>query len=224
MLRIQPSFPLKRLTDRVNFLSLLHYFGLLSIRGVVDGAPRMAIPNQTVKQLMYGYLRDGYEDVEVFTVDLYRFEELMMGMANRGEWRPVFAFLGEAIARQTGIRDYIAGEKVVQGFLAAYLSVTDYYVFRSEAELGKGHADISLEPLLARYPHLRIGYLIELKYLKRSESADEAGVAAAVSDATEQLRRYLADERLARQFSGVRFTGLAVVFHGWELAHCEAVA
>ena len=35
---------------------------------------------------------------------------------------------------------------------------------------------------------------------------------------------YLADEWLARQFSGVRFTGLAVVFHGWELAHCEAVA
>ena len=222
--RIQPSFPLKQLTDRQNFLSLLHYFGLLSIRAVVDGMPRLAIPNQTVKQLMYGYLRDGYRDVEVFRVDLYRFEQLMLRMANQGEWRPAFEFLGEAIAAQTGIRDYIAGEKVVQGFLAAYLSVTDFYVFRSEAELGKGHADIALEPLLARFPHLRIGYLIELKYLPRSESADEAGVAAAVGDATAQLRRYLADERLARQFPGVRFVGLAVVFHGWELAHCDAVA
>ena len=222
--RIQPSFPLQQLTDRQNFLSLLHYFGLLSIRAVVDGMPRLAIPNQTVKQLMYGYLRDGYRDVEVFRVDLYRFEQLMLRMANQGEWRPAFEFLGQAIAAQTGIRDYIAGEKVVQGFLAAYLSVTDFYVFRSEAELGKGHADISLEPLLARFPHLRVGYLIELKYLKRSEPADEAGVAAAVSDATAQLRRYLGDERLARQFPGVRFVGLAVVFHGWELAHCDAVA
>jgi hypothetical protein len=34
----------------------------------------------------------------------------------------------------------------------------------------------------------------------------------------------LADERLARQFPGVRFKGLAVVFHGWELAYCDAVA
>ena len=42
-----------------------------------------------------------------------------------------------------------------------------------------------------------------------------AGVAAAVRDATAQLEQYLADERLARQFPGVRFTGLAVVFHGW---------
>ena len=221
--RIQPSFPLKQLTDRQNFLSLLHYFGLLSIRAVVDGMPRLAIPNQTVKQLMYGYLRDGYRDVEVFRVDLYRFEQLMLRMANQGEWRPAFEFLGEAIAAQTGIRDYIAGEKVVQGFLAAYLSVTDFYVFRSEAELGKGHADIALEPLLARFPHLRVGYLIELKYLPRSESADEAGVAAAVGDATAQLRRYLADERLARQFPGVRFVGLAVVFHGWEMVFCDAV-
>ena len=224
VLRIQPSFPVKQLRDAENFLSLLHYFGLLSIREVVHGAPRLGIPNQTVKQLMYGYLRDGYRDVEVFRVDLFRFERLMMRMANQGEWRPALKFLGGAIAQQTGIRDYIAGEKVLQGFLAAYLSVTDYYVFRSEAELGKGHADISLEPLLARFPHLRHGYLIELKYLPRSARADAAGVSAAAREATAQLERYLGEERLTRQFPGVRFTGLAVVFHGWELAYCEAVA
>ena len=188
-----------------------------------------------VKRLMYGYLRDGYRDVGVFSVNLFRFEQLMLRMANEGEWRPVLEFLGEAIARQTGIRDYIAGEKVMApragalGFLAAYLSVADYYVFRSEAELGKGHADIALEPLVARYPHLRRGYLIELKYLKRSErlqrseTLDEVGVAATAGDAKAQLARYLADERLARQFPGVRFTGLVVVFHGWELAYCDAV-
>ena len=49
--RIQPGFPLERLTEPENFLSLLHYFGLLSIREVVDGVPRLAIPNQTVKLL-----------------------------------------------------------------------------------------------------------------------------------------------------------------------------
>ncbi|MDE0449316.1 MAG: AAA family ATPase [Spirochaetaceae bacterium] len=233
--RIQPGFPLKDLTKRENFLSLMHYFGLLSIRHVQGVLPRLAIPNQTVKRLMYGYLRDAYRDVGVFAVNLFRFEQLMMRMANAGEWRPVLEFLSEAIARQTGILDYISGEKVIQGFLAAYLSVTDYYVFRSEAELGKGHADICLEPLAARYPHLQRGYLIELKYLnrrrrlqrsecpQRGESADDAGVAAAAGQATAQLKRYLADERLARQFPGVRFTGLAVVFHGWELAYCDAV-
>ena len=100
---------------------------------------------------------------------------------------------------------------------------TDYFVFRPEAELGTGHADISLEPLVERYPHLRTGYLIELKYLARGKPADEARVVAAAGAAKAQLRRYLADERLARQFPAVRFTGLAVVFHSWEMVFSAAV-
>ncbi len=226
---IQPGFPQHEIAEPQNFLSLLHYFGLLSIREVQGVTPTLAIPNQTVKRLMYGYLRDGYKDVGVFRVNLHRFQQLMLRMANEGEWRPVLEYLSEAIAAQTGIRDYIGGEKVMApragalGFLAAYLSVADYYVFRSEAELGKGHADIALEPLVARYPHLRRGYLIELKYLSRSESVEPGRVAAVAAAASAQLERYLADERLARQFPVVRFTGLAVVFHGWEMVYCDTV-
>lgn len=38
------------------------------------------------------------------------------------------------------------------------------------------------------------------------------------------MQRYVADKRLARQYPTVLFTGLAVVFHGGELAHAAAVA
>ena len=85
-----------------------------------------------------------------------------------------------------------------------------------------GYADIRLEPHLQRYPGMRHGYVIELKYLKRSEPTSEARVAAAARQAVKQLQRYVADERLARQYPSVRFTGLAVVFHGWQLLHAEA--
>ena len=221
---IQPGFPLERLDQPENFLSLLHYFGLLSIRQVVGGVPRLGIPNQTVRRLLYGYLRDAYRDVEVFSVNLFTFDRLLRRMANEGAWEPVVAFLRDALAAQTGVRDYMGGEKVIQGFLAAYLSVTDHFVFRSDAELGKGHADICLEPLVARYPHLRHGFLIELKYIKRSGDRVAPRVAAAVAEASAQLGRYLADARLARQYPGVRFIGLAVVFHGWEMAGCEPVS
>ena len=154
-------------------------------------------------------------------------------MANEGEWRPVLEFLSEAIARQTGIRDYIAGEKGHSG-VPGRLSELDRLL---RIPLGGGagpghvgdsrlarHADISLEPLMARYPHLRVGYLIELKYLPRGEPANAARVTAAAGEATAQLQRYLADERLARQFPAVRFTGLVVVFHGWEMVFSDSVA
>ena len=227
---LQDGFPLDELDQRENFLSLLHYFGLLSIREVRDGSVRLGIPNQTVRRLMYGYLRDGYRDVGVFSVDLYAFGRLVHEMAYRGAWRPVLEFLSAAIARQTSIRDYVAGEKVIQGFLAAYLGCTEHFVFHSERELGGGYADLCLEPHLQRYAGLRHGYVIEMKYLKRSERfrrgepATEARVAAAARKAAAQARRYAADESLARQYPAVRFIGLAVVFHGWELAHAEAVS
>ena len=40
---------------------------------------------QTVKRLMYGYLRDAYRDVGVFSVNLFRFEQLMLRMATEDE-------------------------------------------------------------------------------------------------------------------------------------------
>ena len=220
---LKSGFPLAELDQRENFLSLLHYFGLLSIREVCEGTPRLAIPNQTVRRLLYGHLRDGYRDVGVFSVDLFTFERLVHEMAYRGTWRPVLEFLAAAIARQTSIRDYMDGEKVIQGFLAAYLSVTDHFVFQTERELGGGYADICLEPFLQRFTDMRHGYVIELKYLGRGDAAGEARVAAALRAAAAQLRRYVADQRLARQYPTVRFTGLAVVFHGWELIRCEEV-
>ena len=58
----------------------------------------------------------------------------------------------------------------------------------------------------------------------RSGSRWRCRVAAAVADAAAQLRRYLGDERLARQYPAVQFTGLVVVFHGWEMVACEAVS
>ena len=216
------GFPLTRLGERENFFSLLHYFGLLSIRPGSAGAPRLGIPNQTVRRLMYGYLRDAYRDVGVFNVDVYALERLTRAMAFAGEWRPVLEFLRAAVAEQTSVRDYLGGERLAQGFVAAYLNVIDYFVVHTELALGGGYADICLEPNAARFPDIRHGFLIELKYVKRGEGAGR--VDAAFRAAAEQLRRYLADRRLARRHPSVRFAGLAVVFHGAQMVRCEQVA
>ena len=218
---IQAGFPLARLTRRENFLSLMHYFGLLSIRGAPEGMPLLATPNQTVKRLMYGYLRDAWDDVGVFSVDFYDLVRLTHEMAYRGAWRPAVEYLSGAVARQTGIRDYIDGEKVVQAFFAAYFGLTDHFVLHTEWELNKGYADLYLEPFAARFPGIGYGYVIEFKYLKRREKP-ESLAAEAGREAIDQLRTYLADERLRRDPS-VRHIGLAIVFHGWELMWCEEV-
>ena len=220
---IQLSFPLNQLDRRENFLSLLHYFGLLSIRAVERGMPQLGIPNQTVKRLMYGYLRDAYDDVGVFSVDVYTFFRLVQVMAYDGAWQPALDFLRDALVEQTGIRDYMDGEKVVHGFVAAHLSLSPYFLLHSEYELNKGYADLYLEPFVAQYPDMQFGYVLELKYLKRSESLDESVVTDRIQEAVVQLRSYLADPSLPRRYRSVRHIGLAVVFHGWELIAYQAI-
>ena len=217
-----PSFPVEQLGQRENFVTLLHCFGLLSLRGVVDGRLRLGVPNQTVRRLLYGYLRDAYRDVGVFSVDHLAFEDLTWAMARDGEWRPAMDCLADALRRQTSVRDYVQGERMLQGFLAAYLGAASCFVLHTEQELGKGYADMVLTPLTVRYPSLRRGFVVELKYLKRSNDG-EAPVQAALEAARDQLGIYLADERLQRLHAAVQFTGLALVFRGWELVAAEAV-
>ena len=219
---LHPSFPVDQLGERENFLTLLHCFGLLSVRGVANGRSRLGVPNQTVRRLMYGYLRDAYRDIGVFSVDHLKFEDLTWAMASDGAWRPAVDYLADALRRQTSVRDYVQGERLLQGFLAAYLGAASCFVFHTERELGKGYADMVLTPLTVRYPMLRHGYVIELKYLKRGDRS-EALAQSVLEAAKEQLRGYLVDERLVREHPTVRFKGIALVFRGWEVVGAEEV-
>ncbi|MDM8531169.1 AAA family ATPase [Anaerolineales bacterium HSG25] len=216
--RVVPSFPVEDLIKSENFISLLFYFGLLSY----SETNRLTIPNQTIKQLMYSYLRRGYQDVDVFNVDIWRLSNLVQDMAYQGEWRPVFQFLADEVEKQTSIRDYLTGEKVIQTFLLAYLSVTDYFIIRTEEELGKGFVDLYMEPFLAKYDHLQYSYLIELKYLTRTEFTEDK-LKEKLNKAKTQLNQYATDTRIIKRSRGGQIIKVALAFSGWELKAIESV-
>ncbi len=69
---------------------------------------------------------------------------------------------------------------MVQAFLAAHFSVVDRFLIHTERELNKGYADLYLEPLVAQYPDIGYGCVVEVKYLKRSERVDESVIADAM--------------------------------------------
>ena len=217
---VKTSFPLEQLTQQENFISLLYYFGLLSFAGRKRGQPLLKIPNRTVQHLMYGYMREAYQEIETFRVDLWKLNDLLSRMAYEGEWKNFFDFLAKAIHQQTSIRDYLTAEKVIQGFLLAYLNISDFYISRTEKEMNKGFADIFLEPFLAKYPDLPYLYLIELKYLKRGALTDSL-LQLTIEEAQGQLTLYLQDEILQNQYASLQTIGLILVFDGWELIYCE---
>jgi hypothetical protein len=214
--KVAESFPVERLSKPSNFISLLFWFGLLSYAR----SGELVIPNLTVEKLMYEYMREGYEDTNVFRLDFWRLGGLIRNMAYSGEWEPVFRFLADAVETQTSVRDYLSGEKVIQTFLLAYLNVTDYYLTRSEEEMGKGFADLWLEPFTEKYPDLGYSYLIEVKYAKRSEFSDKKKDDLSAA-AKAQLMKYAADERVVRRSRGTVLKCLGLIFSGWEMKAAE---
>jgi hypothetical protein len=215
---VTSSFPLEAIIQPENFISLLLYFGLLSFAPTSGTRTVLQIPNLTVQKLMYGYLRDAYADVDIFRVDLWRLANMLGDMAYDGVWEPVFDFLAGEVKNQTSVRDYLAGEKVIQGFLLAYLNVTDYFLPRTEMEMSKGFADIFLEPFWARFPDMGYGYVIELKYIKRGGLTEDI-LEKKIAEAREQLDKYAQDDHVVRAMGKGKLKKIVLVYHGWEMVY-----
>ncbi|MDJ0838217.1 MAG: AAA family ATPase [Acidobacteriota bacterium] len=217
---IVTGFPIEELTNPANFISLLYYFGLITYSGRMDLEPVLTVPNRTIAGMIWGQLRDAYKDTDVFRIDPYAIQRALADMASKGIWKPFFELLAESVNRYTSIRDYMQGEKVIQGFLLAYLNAATYFLSHSEHELNKGFCDIYLEPFTAGYSGIGYGYLIELKYIKRGELTDDL-LKAQIAEARDQLNQYRQDPRLGRFGKEIRWVTPILVFHGWEMVYCD---
>jgi len=219
---IQTSFPVEGLLKAENFISLLYYFGLLTFAGEKEGAGLLKIPNRTIQQLMYGYLRDAYYDVGVFKPSTWDLGEKLRHMAYRGAWQPFFEYLSEQITEQASVRDYLRGEKMVQGFLLAWLNLSPYFTVFSEQETGGGFVDLYLAPFYTRYPDMGHAYLIELKYLSRSQDTPERRQTT-IDAATKQLQTYCDDPRIQQTLGQAALHPLILLYSGWELVYSQAL-
>jgi hypothetical protein len=215
---IVSSFPLVRLAEPENFVSQLLFFGLLTFAGEQNGLPLLRIPNRTIKDLLYSYLREGFRDVDVFRLDVNKLIRLLSDMAYRGEWQLFFDYVTAAVGEQASIRDYLSAEKVIQGFLLAYLNVSHFFLTWSEKEIGGGFVDFYLEPFLARYRDMKFGYLVELKYISRNDF-NQRQLEAKIDEAESQLARYANDPRIQAVAAQVNLKKLVLVYSGWELVY-----
>ncbi len=229
---IAKSFPYEKLVDSRNFVSLLYFFGLLTFKGEqMQGDPVLTIPNESIRSMMYEYIRESYWDTDVFAVDMYLLRERFRKLAYEGDFKPVFEFLAGEINRQTRVRDYIQGEKVIQTFFLAYLGICDFYLSLSEEELNKGYADIVLKPFCIKYRDIRYAYLLEFKYIPRTKDQRELEreLREKIRKSRKQLTRYGEDAELGKMLSlapygQVLLKKAIIVFHGWEPAYMEEVS
>ncbi len=92
--------------------------------------------------------------------------------------------------------------------------------------MGGGFVDLYLEPFVARFPSIKYGYLIELKYISQKQFDSQDGQEKfdeKVADAEAQLRQYASDPRVHDTANRVTLKKIALVYKGWQLAYAEEV-
>jgi hypothetical protein len=213
-------FPAERIMDYDNFVSLLYYYGMLTIGGVRGESLKLIIPNNNVRIQYYQYMLDEYQTIHALPVADLR--NAYDGAALDGDWRPLIEFICKAYHDTTAVRQLIEGERNLQGFMNAYLTLTNYYQVAPEMEFSHGYCDFFLLPNYLTYPMVAHSYILELKYLKTD--ATEAEAAKQWDEAVEQIKGYAADKKLRSMLHGTQLHAIVIQIRGYDLVRFDEVS
>ena len=217
--QIVSHFPAERMMEFGNFVSLLYYYGMLTIGGVVGDRLKLIIPNNNVRLQYYQYLLDEYSSIH--SIDISDLDDAFDEAALEGDWQPLISFICKAYHDTTAIRQLIEGERNLQGFMNAYLTLTNYYLIAPEMEFSHGYCDFFLLPNYAVYPMVRHSYILELKYLKADATDAEAD--RQWSEAREQIKTYAADKKLQSMLHGTQLHPIVVQIKGYDVVRYKEI-
>ncbi len=216
---IVSHFPAERIMDYDNFVSLLYYYGMLTIGGVRGETLKLIIPNNNVRIQYYQYMLDEYQNINALPIAELR--SVYDGAALDGDWHPLIEFICKAYHDTTAVRQLIEGERNLQGFMNAYLTLTNYYLVAPEMEFAHGYCDFFLLPNYLTYPMVAHSYILELKYLKTD--ATEAEAERQWVEAVEQIKTYAADKKLQSMLHGSTLHPIVIQIKGYDLVKYEEV-
>ena len=214
-----PSFSANEMTDPETFPSLLFYYGMLTIKGRYGTMLSLGIPNNNVRMQYYNYILKQYSQYKIVNVNKLQISFVKMSLD--GSWRDTLQYMADCYKQLSSVRDTIEGERNIQGFFLAYLSLNDYYITAPELELNHGYCDFFLLPNMTHY-HANHSYILELKYLSKSKyTEEEAGKQWA--EAVEQINKYAVAPRVEALRQGTQMHKIIMQFCGWELVRMEEI-
>ncbi len=216
--KLNENFPAEQINNPDNFLSLLFYFGMVTIDGEYKGKTKFVIPNEVVRDQMYTYLLSTYDENDL-TYEPYDKNQLESKMAFDGDYKPYFDYIADCLKRYASQRDKQKGEAFVHGFTLAMTSQCQFYRPISELDNDGGYADIYLLPLCDIYKSMTDSYIVELKYCKSSTT--DAQVKQLFKEASAQICRYADSDIVRESVRATTLHKLVVIYRGTEMVECR---
>ena len=217
---LKDGFPAANIVDSDNFVSLLYYFGMLTVSGTYKGKTKLIIPNQVVREQLYTYLLNTYNEADL-SFNNHEKDELSSALAYDGAWQSYFDYIADCLKRYASQRDKQKGESFVHGFTLAMTAQNRFYRPISEADTQSGYVDIFLSPMLEIYPDMSHSYIIELKYARYKDP--ESRVEELRAEAIAQTNRYADTDRVKNAIGTTQLHKIVVVYKGMDMRVCEEV-
>ena len=214
-----PSFSANEMTDPETFPSLLFYYGMLTIKGTKGSRLILGIPNNNVRMQYYNYILKQYAQYKIVNVN--KLQIAFVNMSLDGLWQEPLQYMADCYKKLSSVRDTIEGERNIQGFFLAYLSLNDYYITAPEVELNHGYCDFFLLPNMTHY-QANHSYILELKYISKADYTEEKA-AKQWAEAVEQIYGYAVAPRVEALRQGTQMHKIIIQFCGWELVRMEEV-
>ena len=214
-----PSFSANEMTDPETFPSLLFYYGMLTIKGKYGSMLSLGIPNNNVRMQYYNYILKQYAQYKIVNVN--KLQIAFVKMSLYGLWQEPLQYMADCYKQLSSVRDSIEGERNIQGFFLAYLSLNNYYITAPEVELNHGYCDFFLLPNMTHY-QANHSYILELKYLSKSDYSEEKA-ANKWAEAVKQIKGYAVAPRVEALRQGTQMHKIIMQFCGWELVRMEEI-
>ena len=212
---IEPLFPASDITRPRNFVSLLFYYGMLTIGGVDGPALKLIIPNNNVRRQYYDFIIQEYDKQAPLPIE--DLQPTFAQAAVRGDWEPMLRELARMYKENNSVRQLMEGERNIQGFFNALLVLNPYYLCAPEVELNHGYCDFFLMPDRVRYPQVAHSYIIEVKYLRKDDP--ESLAERQRTEAAAQLRQYAQGHMVQQLAQGTQLHLIAMQFRNLDLIY-----
>jgi hypothetical protein len=174
-------------------VSLLYYTGMLTLspepsRGYEH---RFEVPNRVIRELGWEHFAALLLELDGVDLRAHPLQAAQHAMAAGGEIAAFLEVFQETVVKALGLKDLRRlNEKALKMALLTTFVLTGVFNVLSEKEFAQGYCDLFSTPKDAA-PGARFAWMLELKYLPATATAEE--IEATFAQAEAQLARYTSD-------------------------------
>ena len=201
--------------DEYDFITLMFNIGLLTIKK--SGFQTVfEIPNKITEVIYLKYLAEMVPKKNDYTIGISAQKKALSEMGEHGKIKTLTRLVSDFLAHLSVRNTINFDEKYIKLIYMMLLSATEQYFVYDEFPARQGYTDLII--LKTPNSYAKHEYLIELKYIKKSEmkknAIPEARIEKAFLEGVQQINDYMQDKRMVNRPNLKKFV---IVFLGFEV-------